>query len=164
MALKNLIRVRIFVLDTVLALTGKRTGDTLYHLKVVPQVNGVAVKTGSWTDTAFGANLRASLTVWHQRLGHASHHTILKMVCQDLTTGLSLSDERTILKTLCFSCELGKCLSRLEEQEQHGLGSSSTQMYMALCHIPALGYGAHVYVLFTDDFSGWRVVRFMKHK
>lgn len=88
-----------------LVLIGRRTGNTLYHLDLQPQTT--RNKTTYHIDVAKQAGLQASLIVWHQRLGHMSHQTILKMVSQDLISGLHLTNEK-IPKTLCTACELGK--------------------------------------------------------
>jgi hypothetical protein len=88
-----------------LVLTGRRTGNTLYHLDLKPQI--ACKKTTCHVDLAQQAGLRASLIVWHQRLGHMNHQTILKMISQDLISGLHLTNEK-IPKTLCTACELGK--------------------------------------------------------
>lgn len=51
-----------------LILKGRRTGDTLFLLDLKPQTITTESNTPNHTDTALSANLRTSLTIWHQRL------------------------------------------------------------------------------------------------
>ena len=146
-----------------LVLTGRRTGNTLYHLDLKPQI--ARKKTTCHVDLAQQAGLRASLVVWNQRLGHMNHQTILKMISQDLISGLHLTNEK-IPKTLCTACELGKF-----HRQPLKSGRTRATRVGELIHsdvegpMPSPSVGnARYYVLFTDDFSGWRVIYFMKCK
>jgi hypothetical protein len=94
-----------------------------------------------------------------------SHQTILKMVSQDLISGLHLTNEK-IPKTLCTACELGKF-----HRQPLKSGRTRATRVGELIHsdvegpMPSPSVGnARYYVLFTDDFSGWRVIYFMKCK
>ncbi len=51
-----------------LVLTGKRSGNTLYLLDLKPHT--ASITSTSRIDSTYRAGLRASLLVWHQRLGH----------------------------------------------------------------------------------------------
>ena len=54
-------------------------------------------------------------------------------------------------------------LFQLEEREQHRLDNSFIPTYADPMHIETPG-GARFFVLFTDDFSGYRTVFFLKQK
>lgn len=146
-------------------LTVKRTGNTLYLLDMQPQTNTdrQAVRINQ-TDSAFGANIRASLSTWHQRLGHSNHRTVLKMVSHDLLIGLNLTDDRALPKSLCESCESGKfhrvplLNGRTRAKRPGDLVHSDVRGPLPCL---SLGKASH-YVLFTDDYSGWRVIYFLK--
>jgi hypothetical protein len=152
-----------FHLGDELVLTGKRSGNTLYLLDLKPHTASI---TSTWRiDSAYRAGLRASLLVWHQRLGHMNHQTILKMFSEELVSGLHLTNEK-ILKTLCTACELGKF-----HRQPLKIGRTRATRIGELVHSdvegpmpsPSIGQ-ARYYVLFTDFFSGWRVIYFMKCK
>ena len=158
-------QVRFYNGDS-LVLKGRRTGDTLYLLDLIPQATTTPISAPTQSDKAFNANLRASLTIWHQRLGHTNHQSILKMVTQDLTKGLNLTAERSVPTTLCTPCELGKFHRRPLKKGRTRATSIGELIHSDVCGpMPSLSLGhARYYVLFTDDFSGWRVVYFMKNK
>ena len=158
-------QVRFYNGDS-LVLKGRRTGDTLYLLDLKPQATTTQISAPTQSDQAFNANLRASLTIWHQRLGHTNHQSILKMVTQDLTKGLNLTAERSVPTTLCTPCELGKFHRRPLKKGRTRATSIGELIHSDVCGpMPSLSLGhARYYVLFTDDFSGWRVVYFMKNK
>jgi hypothetical protein len=149
--------------DDELVLTGKRSGSTLYLLDLKPHT--ASITPTRRIDSAYRAGLRASLLVWHQRLGHMNHQTILKMVSEELVSGLHLTNEK-IPKTLCAACELGKF-----HRQPLKIGRTRATRIGELVHSdvegpmpsPSIGQ-ARYYVLFTDDFSGWRVIYFMKCK
>jgi hypothetical protein len=94
-----------------------------------------------------------------------NHQTILKMVSEELVSGLHLTNEK-IPKTLCAACELGKF-----HRQPLKIGRTRATRIGELVHSdvegpmpsPSIGQ-ARYYVLFTDDFSGWRVIYFMKCK
>lgn len=149
-----------------LILKGRRTGDTLYLLDLKPQTITTEAITPSHTYTALSANLRTSLTIWHPRLGHTNHQTILKMVTKGLAKGLNLTAERSIPTTLCTAYELGKFHRRPLKRGRTRANSIGELVHSDVCRpkpSPSIG-SARYYVLFTDDFSGWRVVHFMKSK
>jgi len=147
-----------------IVLTGKRTGNTLYLLDLKPLTTSADTENRIEL-TQHEAGLRASLLIWHQRLGHMNHQTILKMISQDLIAGLHLTNEK-IPKTLCAPCEFGKF-----HRQPLKTGRTRARRIGEVVHSdvegpmpsPSIGH-ARYYVLFTDDFSGWRVVYFMKSK
>ncbi len=70
-----------------IVLTGKRTSNTLYLLYLKPLTT--CAEAENRTDLTHQAGLRASLLVWHQRLGYMNHQTILRMISKDLTALVS---------------------------------------------------------------------------
>ena len=62
-------------------LTGEKQNETLFQLHMKPDIQSFQSDTNqTCTLVELGANLRASMTTWHQRLGHLGYQTLLKMV------------------------------------------------------------------------------------
>ena len=49
---------------------------------------------------------KKSCLLWHRRLGHASMHTIAKLISKDLVLGMSKLNIN--LNHICGTCQLGK--------------------------------------------------------
>jgi transposase InsO family protein len=106
-----------------------------------------------------------SSDIWHQRFAHVNHQTINKMCCQQLVDGLHMipNDGSPIL---CSGCAYGK-MHRLPFPS----GRVRAKQVGQLIHSDVCGpmqtstpSGARYFVSFQDDFSGWRVVRFLRNK
>lgn len=66
---------------------GKRASEKLYYLNVVVKIQ---------QETLHAAISRSHpISIWHQRLGHTNHRTILNMVNQKAVDGLNLDREHT---------------------------------------------------------------------
>ena len=135
----------------------RRVGDTLYLLDIIVLRDGIAT---------VAQPLPASLQEWHERLAHISHRTILKMASSGTVTGLQLPPGSHPPTTRCHECAQAK-MSRLPFYPS----TTSTSRIGQLIHSDVCGPfqvasigGALYYVIFRDDHSGFRVVRFLKLK
>ncbi len=130
-----------------------QTSHRFYHIN---KAHWLGIQSRS---TSFNTSLAV------KRLGHINHQTILKMVSKELISGLHLTNEK-IPKTLCAACEVRKF-----HWQPLKIGRTRANRNGELVHsdvespIPSPSVGqARYYVLFTDDFSGWRVTYFMNCK
>lgn len=90
-------------------IAGKRKENALYQLNIKPMVNRIKTNTAYAThDMALRTDLRATFKVWHQRLGHLSYHTILKMIKRELVIELNVDGDCTIPESLCAEYQLRK--------------------------------------------------------
>ena len=105
------------------------------------------------------------LNIWHQRLGHVSHAKIKEMEKANMVDGLAISPHD--VDPFCEGCIYGK---------QHRLpfptlGRTRARQIAELIHSDVCGpmstpspNGARYFVLFTDDYSGYSTIFFMKEK
>lgn len=83
-----------------LIMTGKRTGETLY------QVDAIAKRSPTMGFAA--SSNHASLTIWHQRLGHVNVRTVSRMAAGIGVTGMSIKPGSGKLDECCHGCNMGK--------------------------------------------------------
>lgn len=113
-------------------------------------------------EEAFSAT---SLDGWHQRFGHVSLQTLRKMHQNKVVEGLSISNP--IKEKDCYDCVINKC-----HRAPHPERSTDKAMWPGeVLHIDTVGPikveslgGARYFVLAKDEFSGYRLVRFIQHK
>lgn len=157
----------LFTRDEEIVLTGERKENTLYQLNLKPEIQQNQIEAAHLSlDTALNADLRSSIAVWHERLGHIGYHTLKKMIQQDLVIGLNISGELDIPTTLCAGCELGKFTRsplKIGRNRASRIGELIHSDVWGPIATPSLG-GARYYVTFKDDFSGYLTVYFMKKK
>ncbi len=162
----NIIKV-LFTRDGELLLTGERKENTLYQLNFKPEIQKTQIELARISfDTAFNADLRSSINIWHQRLGHIGYHTMKKMIQQDLVIGLNVSGNIDIPSTLCSGCKFGKFTRsplKIGRNRANRIGKLIHSDVWGPIATPSLG-GARYYVTFKDDFSGYLTVYFMKKK
>lgn len=115
---------------------------------------------------ALVASSSTSLSVWHERLAHVNYQTIIKISKEHLAEGLNIPEKSVVPSTQCARCAYGK-LSRSHFPTSRTRATEIGQIiHSDICEpmqTPTPS-GARYYVLFKDDFSGWRVVHFIKHK
>ena len=106
-----------------------------------------------------------SLSLWHQRYGHLNMNDISKLSKSDVVVGLKATNYDKIVD--CESCALGK-MHRLPYPRQ---SASRAEVAHKLIHTDLCGpmqvesVGGSRYLLtFTDDFSRYSVVYFLKRK
>ena len=101
-----------------------------------------------------------SLAIWHQRLCHLNFPTILDMDRKESVTGMILQNKR--VPDFCQGCVLGK-------SHRHSFVTSPTRTPSSipgyLVHADICGPMAHrslggalYYLLFKDDYSGYRYI------
>ncbi len=144
--------------DKHLIMTGKRTGETLY------QVDAIAKRSPTMGFAA--SSNHASLTIWHQRLGHVNVRTVSRMAAGVGVTGMSIKRGSGKLDECCHGCNMGK-MHKLPFPTSSSKPKVVGELVVsdAVCPIqePSIG-GARYYVLFKDVFSKYKVVYFLKMK
>ncbi|KAM1079012.1 hypothetical protein ACFX2B_013622 [Malus domestica] len=110
---------------------------------------------------ALTATVKASNTMWHQRLGHPSVKILHKLAANSC---ISISNSRN--KAFCSDCALGKC-SRLPFVST----SCTTSKPLELVHTDVWGpapvsslNGSRYYVLFVDDYTKYTWFFPLKYK
>lgn len=108
----------------------------------------------------------STINIWHQRLSHVNCKTILRMDANHLVHGMTLKGVKELPSTICSGCAYGK-MTRLP----FPVSNRNTSRIGELIHTDVEGpiqvpstSGSLFYVLFIDDYSGMRIVYFMKNK
>ena len=96
----------------------KRVGKTLYYLDILAiapsscpeeeeEAMSVATQPSYHIEATRDMSVALSQDIWHKRLAHVNHHTINKMLSQQLVDGLRINtnDDQT---TVCDGCAFGK--------------------------------------------------------
>ena len=140
-------------------MTGERVGENLYHMAIAPfptQLDEALLVTKE-TDP---------VDHWHQRLAHTNYSNILKMASLQLVDGLNLPTPNNAPSTPCNGCAFGKM-----HKKSFSIGRSRGTHTGHLIHSDLCGpmqvstpNGSRYFLLFTDDYSGWRTVYFLKNK
>ncbi len=136
---------------------GHRAGKDLYLLDIE------AVYPRDYAAVSLTSPL--SLTIWHQRLGHIHVEAIKNLIPH--VVGLHLSRDEVSVSPPCVGCAKGKS-HRLPFPSG---GRTRATAVGRLIHSDVEGplspmslSGARYFVLFKDDYSGFRVIHLMKHK
>ena len=143
--------------------SNKFIGHRLGNIYVV-DLNDLAM-TSSSSLVAMNAKTKESCLLWHRRLGHASMHTIAKLISKNLVRGLP--HFKVDLDYVCDACQLGK-------QTRGSFKSKniiSTTRPFELLHMDLFGptrttsLGGMKYgLVIVDDFSRFTWVLFIAHK
>lgn len=141
-------------------MSGERVGRTLYLLAINPR-NEKEVES----SVALSSSISPGLSTWHRRLAHVSYNTILKMASSRAVDGLDLAN--TIVPSEpCTGCSYGK-----HQRHQFPIGRNRATYTGQLIHSDLCGpmeratpSGALYFVLFIDDYSGWRFIYFLRYK
>jgi len=103
----------------------------------------------AWTNVS-----KASLEVWHRRLGHLSHSTVQQMLSKGMVTGMEFTDK--LLPTgPCEPCLKGKQtrtdISKVADERSEGVLG---RIFSDLCEQPTRSHHGYRYLAtFTDDKS-----------
>ena len=104
------------------------------------------------------------MDLWHQRLGHLCEQQLKYMVNKDLVIGVKLPKATKL--SFCEGCVEGKMC-----RKPFSLVGVRSNRKLQLVHsdvcgpLPTESLGGHKYfVTFTDDYSRWCAVYFMKHR
>ena len=134
-------------------------------------VNGKLYRVGIpdsayFTSSGFSAGA-VSKEVWHLRLGHLNYQSVDKLATKDMAIGMHVKTNDSIGSSTCEACVLGK-MAKLPfpKKSQH-----KTSQPLEIVHTDLIGpmqvpsHGGSLYALmFTDDFSRYITVYFLKHK
>lgn len=152
-----------FKKNKAVVMIGERIGKTLYHLSILPKLSEMQQQT----DTAFlSVPPPTPIDVWHQRLAHVSYKTILKMSSKQLVEGLQLPANTSTPKQPCLGCVSGKMQRSpfpIGRERANKVGQLIHSDVCGPMHVSTPGR-AKFFALFTDDYSGWRAVYFLKQK
>ncbi len=106
-----------------------------------------------------------SLTTWHRRLGHIHPGAIEKLVSH--VVGLHIASANDDVPPPCVGCAKGKShrlpFPSIGRKRATGIGKlihSDVEGPLS----PISASGAHYFVLFKDDYSGFRMVYLMRQK
>ena len=127
------------------------------HIRALPSAHANVIQS---TGTSSKSDGTRSLAIWHQRLCHLNYPTILAMDRTEAVTGMFFQNKQ--IPEFCQGCVLGK-------NHRHAFPSSpirtpsSTPGYRI--HADLCGPMAHVslggalyYLLFKDDYSGYKYI------
>ena len=141
-----------------IVMVGERIGRTLYHLAITVD------PPYDWA--CFTTPAPPSIDVWHQRLAHTSVKKIRKMASLEMVDGLILPNHDVSVNQPCPGCMCGKM-----QRSKFKLGRTRATQIGQLIHSDVCGpmhiatpRGSKYFVLFTDDFSSYRTVFFLKQK
>lgn len=104
-----------------------------------------------------------SLQQWHERLGHLNIKSIKEMCTKGLVSGVECKDFENFF---CDACAFGKQHKAPFKKKQHVKAGLGERIYSDICgpmSEPSV-QGSRYYILFKDDFSGFRVGYFIKNK
>lgn len=103
-----------------------------------------------------------SLKMWHERLGHVNYADVKEMIKKGYLVG-NLKDK----EEFCEACQLGKQNKASYKDVQRTYGKKPGEyIHSDLCgpFQTEARNGARYFVLFKDDYSGYRKVYFMRDK
>lgn len=148
----------LIVRKDIVEMTAERVGKSLYLLNI-------SIKTADVASVAQFAE--SSLQEWHQRLAHIGYRTIINMAESGAVDGLSLQQGAQPPLERCHECAIGKIkrlvFSTSSTPTSDRIGTLIHSDVYGPMQIQSIG-GASYYVLFHDNSSGFRVVRFIKHR
>lgn len=148
----------LVVRNGAIEMTAERVGRTLYLLNISVVTNDVA---------SIARPIESSIQEWHQRLAHISDRTIIKMAESGAVDGLNLQPGTQPPLARCHECAGGKMKRFVfltsSTPKSTRIGSLIHSDVCGPMQVSSIG-GALYYVLFQDDYSGFRVVRFIKQK
>ena len=103
--------------------------------------------------------------IWYKRFAHLNHATIQKMASQAIVTGLVLDNQ---IQSFCPGCAYGKhsCAPFPVNELRARSQLPGDLIHSDLCgpmNTPLVG-GALYFILFKDDYSGFRVIKCIKSK
>lgn len=104
-----------------------------------------------------------ALGEWHQRFGHISRKTIKKMADEKIVEGLKISDSTM---DECLDCAINKA-KRASHQERTSTRANKPGRVLHMDTvgpmIESLG-GSKYFLLCKDEYSGYRIIKFMASK
>lgn len=135
-------------------LVADRMGD-LYFLRETQEGNICA--TSSNVE-------KSQMTIWHQRMGHVNSDDLWKMGRKEIILGLQLGNEKDLPP--CKVCSEAKLTALPFPKKSHRSNELLNIVHTDVCgpfKVESKGR-AKYFVTFTDDFSRWTEVRFIRQK
>ena len=127
------------------------------HVRALPSSHANVIHSMGTSSKQDGTR---SLAIWHRRLCHLNYPTILAMDRTEAVTGMFLQNKQ--IPEFCEGCVLGKSHRRTFPSSPIRTPASTPgyRIHADLCgpmaHV-SLG-GALYYLLFKDDYSGFRYI------
>lgn len=153
-----------------IVLTGTRV-NKLYKLEmtVIRSVShaNIAAASVSMQEPVLRETPAKQLTLWHQRFGHAHHAMLVNMHANNTVHGMGLLSH-TPPSAPCEGCALGKSARRPFPKQRSSPRAEGPGLFF---HADVCGPMSHdslgkarYFVLFKDDYSGYRFVYCIKQK
>ena len=109
----------------------------------------------------------SSKDIWHQRFGHLNKRDVDKLLKSSMVVGMKATGEFTGNTEVCEGCVLGKMTKTPFPKKSQSRGSAPLELvHTDLCGpMQEESHGGSRYVLtFTDDFSRYTTVYFLRNK
>ena len=145
-------------LNSKLVATGTRVGKEPY-LMDIEAVSPITTPKQSLTALIF-------LNIWHRRFGHVHNGAIQKMSASGYVDGLNL-DATKVDPSPCESCAFGKSHRQPFPTEGRTRGTAIGYLvHTDVCGPMSVASpgGSRYFIVFKDDFTGFRSLYFMKQK
>ena len=108
-----------------------------------------------------------SVEFWHLRLGHLNQNYVEQLAKKDLIVGMKYKNVSGNFKMNCEACTLGKMhRSSFPKQSQHRATQLLEIIHSDICgpmQVESIG-GSKYMLMFTDDYSRYTTVYFLKNK
>jgi hypothetical protein len=136
-------------------------------VKSTPTTSTAVKMTSTAVKTTLASNAMvrpaSSLQLWHCRLGHLNHRKVSEM--HKFATGIpSMSHPATLDR--CTGCLEGKMIRHPFKPAERKTSRPLSLIHFDLCgpmQVESIGRSRY-FLLGTDDFSRWRVVKFLHKK
>ena len=106
----------------------------------------------------------SNLKLWHYRYGHLGMDSVTKLMKDDMVVGMNTTDEKD---TVCEGCIMGK---QHRTKYPKGKAQCATEPF-ELVHSDVCGSmsvnsigGSRYFVTFTDEYTRYTYIYFVKHK
>jgi hypothetical protein len=134
--------------------------------------NGKKVVGSVWDGSGYNMMIRvipptvekafvASLTLWHERLGHCGDHALRRLVKYDMVDGLHIVDGN---RQSCDACRYGKQTASVHKSKKEKRECRPGERFhsdVCFATVTALG-GYKAFVTLKDEACGYRMVKLIK--
>lgn len=105
-----------------------------------------------------------SVQIWHERMAHLNFGDLLCAVNKGFIRGININQESD--HEACQTCLQGKMTRLPFPKESQHVTKKLELIHTDLCGPMrvTLNGGAKYFITFTDDYSRWTEIRFLKHK
>lgn len=138
-------------------LIGAEHGTRLYRITLIPARNDRRTEA----EMAF---IGSTLEEWHQRFAHCGMDAIKEMIRHESAEGLKVTSRS---QNQCIDCIMGKrCRTSHPVRSEIKGSATSVVLHMDTCgpiKEPSIG-GNKYFVLATEEYSGYKLIRFARNK